>query len=53
VGSVLYVACGLSKVSIFNLTRPLLPFILVMVAVLFLITYVPWLIVAIPQAVTR
>jgi TRAP-type transport system large permease protein len=53
VGSVLYVACGLSKVSIFNLTRPLLPFILVMVAVLFLITYIPWLIVAIPQAVTR
>ena len=41
------------KVSIFNLTRPLVPFILVMIAVLFLITYVPNLIMFIPSLIGR
>ncbi|WHH57682.1 TRAP transporter large permease [Petroclostridium sp. X23] len=50
VGTVLYVVCGLSKISIFELTKPLLPFILVMIAVLLMITYVPGLIMFIPNA---
>ena len=41
------------KVSIFYLTRPRVPFILVMIAVLFLITYVPDLIVFIPSLIGR
>jgi tripartite ATP-independent transporter DctM subunit len=51
VGTVLYVGCGLSKLSIFQLTRPIIPFIAVMVAVLMLITYVPGLIMWIPSMV--
>lgn len=48
VGTVLYVVCGLSKVSIFDLIRPLVPFIAVMVAVLLVVTYVPGLVLWIP-----
>lgn len=51
VGTVLYVGCGLSKISIGEITKPLLPFIAVMFAVLFLITYVPGLITFIPNLV--
>ncbi|MHB1653992.1 MAG: TRAP transporter large permease [Desulfitobacteriaceae bacterium] len=53
VGTVLYVGCGLSKLSMGDLIRPILGFIAVMVAVLFLITYVPELITFIPNAVGK
>jgi len=51
VGTVLYVVCGLSKVSIFDLIKPLIPFVLVMVAVLLIVTYFPGLILWIPSMV--
>ena len=53
VGTVLYVGCGLSKISMGQITKPLLPFIGVMVVVLFLITYIPGLITFIPNLVNR
>lgn len=53
VGTVLYVACGLSKQSMGDLVKPILGFISIMVAVLFLITYVPELITFIPYAVGK
>lgn len=49
VGTVLYVVCGLSKVSIFDLIRPLIPFISVMIVVLLAVTYFPGLILWIPS----
>ncbi|MDR3561130.1 MAG: TRAP transporter large permease [Negativicutes bacterium] len=49
VGTVLYVACGLSKLSMGDITKPILGFISIMIAVLFLITYVPWTITFIPN----
>lgn len=49
VGTVLYVVCGLSKVSIFDLIKPLIPFISVMVAVLLIVTYFPGIILWIPN----
>ena len=49
VGTVLYVACGLSKISMGQITKPILGFISIMIAVLFLITYVPWTITLIPN----
>jgi tripartite ATP-independent transporter DctM subunit len=51
VGTVLYVGCGLSKISIGEITKPLLPFISVMFVVLLLITYIPSLITFIPNLV--
>lgn len=53
VGTVLYVGCGLSKLSIRELTKPVLGFAAVMVVVLFIITYVPELVLFIPNAVGR
>ena len=41
VGAVLYIGSGFSKLSIYRLTQGMFPFILVMIGVLFLITYVP------------
>ena len=51
VGSVLYVACSLSKLSMAEVVKPILGFIAIMVGVLFLITYVPGLITFIPNLV--
>ncbi len=53
VGTVLYVGCGLSKISMGQITKPLLPFIGVMIVVLMLITYIPGLITFIPNMVNR
>ena len=46
VGAVLYVGSGLSKLSIVQLTKGMMLFLLSMVAVLFAITYFPDLILA-------
>jgi len=51
VGTVLYVGCGLSKLSMAELTKPILGFIGVMVVVLMLITYIPSLVTFIPNLV--
>lgn len=51
VGTVLYVGCGLSKLSMAELTKPILGFVGVMVAVLLLITYIPDLVTFIPNLV--
>ena len=53
VGTVLYVVCGLSKISMGQVTKPLLGFIAVMIAVLMLITYFPILITFIPNMVVK
>jgi len=53
VGNVLFVGCGLSKISMGEVVKPLLPFIGVMIAVLLLITYVPGLVTFIPNMVNR
>lgn len=51
VGTVLFVGCGLSKLSMAELTKPILGFIGVMVFVLLLITYIPGLVTFIPNLV--
>ncbi|WP_298338961.1 TRAP transporter large permease [uncultured Algibacter sp.] len=41
VGTILFVGSGIAKVSVSQVVKPLLPFLLIMVIVLFLITYIP------------
>jgi tripartite ATP-independent transporter DctM subunit len=53
VGNVLYVGCGLSKLGMIDLSKALFPFIAIMVAVLLVITYIPGLIMFIPNLVGR
>jgi tripartite ATP-independent transporter DctM subunit len=50
VGSILFVGCGIGRTGIAETTRALLPFYAVMVLVLLLVTYLPWLSEALPQA---
>ncbi|PKM67384.1 MAG: hypothetical protein CVU95_06645 [Firmicutes bacterium HGW-Firmicutes-2] len=49
VGSALFVGCAIGKVSIEKMTKSLLPFYAVMVAVLILITFVPSIVMFIPN----
>jgi tripartite ATP-independent transporter DctM subunit len=50
VGSVLFVGCGVARLPITRVIRPLMPFYLAMVCALFVITYWPWLSLALPHA---
>lgn len=49
VGSVLFVGCGIAKTNIAQITKSLLPFYLVMIIVLLLVTYIPWFSLALPK----
>jgi len=44
----LFVACGISKIGIEDIVRPMMGFIIATLVGLFLITYVPWLSLAVP-----
>jgi len=49
VGSVLFVGCGISKCSIVEVVKPLLPFYVAMIIVLFLVTYIPEISLFLPR----
>lgn len=50
VGICLFVVSAVAKVSIEQLSRKIVPFVLVMIGVLFLVTYFPALVMTLPQA---
>jgi tripartite ATP-independent transporter DctM subunit len=50
VGTCLFIGCGVGKTTIARVTVKALPFFLAMLVALALITFVPWLSLAIPQA---
>ncbi len=49
VGLCLIVICGVSKVSLSDVTNPLLPFVAVMFLSLLVIMYVPWITLIVPK----
>lgn len=49
VGNVLYVGCSISKLTVAQLARAVFPYVLIEIAVLFIITYVPGAITFIPS----
>ncbi|HAQ40421.1 MAG TPA: C4-dicarboxylate ABC transporter permease [Clostridiales bacterium] len=49
VGVNLYVACGVSKISLANISRSVVPYLVASLIVLFLITYVPEIILFLPN----
>ncbi len=50
-GSIMFVMCGIGKVSIYEFSREAMPFIAVLVVALGLITYVPALVLFLPDLV--
>jgi tripartite ATP-independent transporter DctM subunit len=51
VGAVLFLGCSIGKSDIMSVSRAMIPFYVVMVAALMLITYVPWLSLWLPRAI--
>lgn len=51
VGSVLFISCGISKISIEKVVKMLLPYLGVLVSLLLLVTFVPALSLALPSLV--
>lgn len=49
VGSVLFLGCGVSNTTIARMVRALVPFYLGMIAVLMIVTYVPWFSLFLPR----
>ncbi|MDD4102858.1 MAG: TRAP transporter large permease, partial [Kiritimatiellae bacterium] len=49
VGTCLFIGCGVGKTTIANVTFKALPFFVAMIFALMLITYIPWLSLAIPS----
>jgi len=49
VGLCLYVACGIADVRLEQISRTIIPFLIIEMAVLFLITYIPDLIMVVPN----
>lgn len=50
VGSVLFVGCGITKMSLEKVSSMLLPYFLVLIAILLILTYVPAISLVIPEA---
>jgi TRAP-type C4-dicarboxylate transport system permease large subunit len=51
VGTIMYVVCALSKVSIAEFAREVWPFVIALIAALFLVTYLPGLALWLPNLV--
>jgi tripartite ATP-independent transporter DctM subunit len=49
VGTILFVGSGVANVSVTKVIKPLLPFLLIMILVLFLITYIPEISMFLPR----
>ena len=53
VGNILYVACGISKFSVAEISKAIWPNIVIGVIVLFIITYLPWTITWLPNLLIK
>jgi tripartite ATP-independent transporter DctM subunit len=49
VGSILFVGCGIGRTTVARTSKALLPFYAVMIFVLFLVVYLPWLSEGLPE----
>lgn len=48
-GLCLFVSCGISNTSLERVSRAILPFLIVLIALLFVFTYVPWISLILPD----
>lgn len=53
VGNILFVGCSISKLSVTDMSKAIIPNIAIMIATLFVITYIPGLVTFIPNLVGR
>jgi len=48
-GVCLFVVCSISRISLERMVRAVLPFLLVEIGVLFVVSYIPWVVLVIPK----
>jgi tripartite ATP-independent transporter DctM subunit len=53
VGNILYVACGISKISMAKISRAIWPNIIIGIIVLFIVTYLPWTVTYLPGLIPK
>jgi tripartite ATP-independent transporter DctM subunit len=53
VGNILYVACGISKISVAEISRAIWPNIIIGIIVLFIVTYLPWTVMWLPNLIPK
>jgi TRAP-type C4-dicarboxylate transport system permease large subunit len=53
VGNILYVACGISKISVADISRAIWPNIVIGVIVIFIVTYLPWTVTYLPGLIPK
>ncbi len=53
VGNILFVACGLSKFSVADISKAIWPNIIIATIVLFIVTYIPWTVTVIPNLLVK
>jgi len=49
IGLCLLVACSVGKVSVTQVVKPIMPYFIIMIVALFIITFVPWISLALPM----
>ena len=53
VGNILFVACGISKITVSRMARAIWPNIIIGIIVIFIITYMPWTITYLPGLIPK
>jgi tripartite ATP-independent transporter DctM subunit len=53
VGNILYVACGISKISVAQISRAIWPNVIIGIIVLFIVTYLPWTVMWLPNLIPK
>jgi len=53
VGNILFVACGISKISVAEISRAIWPSIVIGIIVIFIVTYLPWTVTYLPGLIPK
>ena len=53
VGNILFVACGISKISVADISRAIWPNLVIGVIVIFVVTYLPWTVTYLPGLIPK
>jgi C4-dicarboxylate transporter DctM subunit len=53
VGNILFVACGISKISVADISRAIWPNVIIGIIVLFIVTYIPWTVMVLVNLIPK
>jgi TRAP-type C4-dicarboxylate transport system permease large subunit len=53
VGNILFVTCGISKISVAEISRAIWPNVIIGIIVLFIVTYIPWTVMVLVNLIPK